>query len=141
MAERKEPPGKERKELGIAVVGSGRIGTLRASLAASHPAVRFLAVSDMDLSRARTLADRVNAQFFSDNNLEVMSRPEVNAVIVSTSEHEHTLPVLQALELNCYHSCSPARGEEETAKYKVSRTPRLRTRRLRMLPRVYYRPG
>ena len=58
MAERKEPPGKERKGLGIAVVGSGRIGTLRASLAAAHPAVRFLAVSDMDLSRARTLADR-----------------------------------------------------------------------------------
>jgi len=67
---------KEAKELGIAVVGSGRIGTLRASLAAVHPSVRFLAISDMDLSRARILADKVKAQYVSNNNLEVMSRPE-----------------------------------------------------------------
>lgn len=89
----------ERKELGIAVVGSGRIGTLRASMAARHPAVRFLAVSDLDSSRARALTDQVGAQFWSGDNLEVISRPEVNAVIVSTSENEHTLPVLQAIEL------------------------------------------
>jgi predicted dehydrogenase len=88
----------EHKELGVAVIGSGRIGTLRASMAAAHPSVLFLAVSDLDSSRAHTLADRTGAQFFSDDNLEVISRPEVNAVIVSTSEHEHTLPVLQALE-------------------------------------------
>ena len=88
----------EHKGIGIAVVGSGRIGTLRARLAAVHPAVRFLAVSDQDASRARALAEKIGAQFSSGDNLEVISRPEVNAVIVSTSEHEHTLPVLQALE-------------------------------------------
>lgn len=86
------------KELGIAIVGSGRIGALRASLAAAHPAVGFLAVSDLDPSRARALAGKVGAQFSSVDNLEVISRPEVNAVIVATSENEHTLPVLQALE-------------------------------------------
>jgi predicted dehydrogenase len=86
------------KELGVAIVGAGRIGTLRASLVAAHPAVSFLAVSDLDPSRARALADKVGASFSSGDNLEVISRPEVNAVIVSTSEHEHTLPVLQALE-------------------------------------------
>ena len=99
MGEKGEQRLKERKDLGVAVVGSGRIGTLRASLAASHPAVRFLAVLDLDLSRAQTLGEKVKAQVVSDNNLEVMSHPEVNAVIVSTSEHEHTLPVLQALDL------------------------------------------
>jgi predicted dehydrogenase len=86
------------KELGIAIVGSGRIGTLRASLVAAHPTVNFLAVSDSDPSRARALAEKVGAQFHSGDNLEVISRPEVNAVIVSTSEHDHTLPVIQALE-------------------------------------------
>ena len=34
------------KDIGLAIVGSGRIGTLRAKLAAGHPAVRFIAVSD-----------------------------------------------------------------------------------------------
>ena len=89
----------QHKELGIAVVGAGRIGRLRASLAAVHPAVRFLAISDLDPGRARALAEKVGAQFHSGNNLDIISRPEVNAVIVSTSEHEHATPVLQALEL------------------------------------------
>jgi len=91
--------GISRKDLGIAVIGSGRMGTRRASIATTHPAVRFLAVSDIDPSRARSLGESVNADVASGDNLEVISRPEVNAVIVSTPEHEHTLPVLQALEL------------------------------------------
>ncbi len=85
-------------DLGVAIIGAGRIGTRRATLAAKHPAVRFLAVSDIDPSRAQSLAEKVGANFYSANNPEVLSRPEVNAVIVSTAEHEHALPVLQALE-------------------------------------------
>ena len=90
---------RQRKELGIAVIGSGRIGTLRAIMSANHPAVRFLAVSDRDPERARALAETTGAQFHSSDNLAAISRPEVNAVIVSTIEVEHTLPILQALEL------------------------------------------
>jgi len=89
----------QRKELGIAVIGSGRIGTLRARLAAKHPAVRFLAISDLDPARARALAGQTGADFHSGNNLEVIARPEVNAVFVSTPEGEHAAPVRKALEL------------------------------------------
>ncbi|MBI3937744.1 MAG: Gfo/Idh/MocA family oxidoreductase [Betaproteobacteria bacterium] len=89
----------QHKKLGVAVIGCGRMGRLRASLAAVHPAVSFLAVSDADSSRARLLAENVGAQFHSDDNLKAISRPEVDAVIVSTSENEHALPVLQAIEL------------------------------------------
>ena len=93
------PANMTHKELGIAVIGSGRMGLRRASLAAAHPAVRFIAVSDQDRERARNLAQKVGAQVYSDDNLEVISRTEVNAVIVSTSEHEHVLPALQAIDL------------------------------------------
>ncbi len=89
----------KRKELGIAVIGSGRIGTLRARLAAKHPAVRFLAISDRDPARARALAEQTGADFHSGDNLEVIARPEVNAVFVSTPEGEHAAPVKRALEL------------------------------------------
>jgi len=89
----------QRKELGIAVVGSGRIGTLRARLAAKHPSVRFLAISDQDPERARSLAEQTGADFFSASNDEVISRPEVTAVFVSTPEGEHAAPVKKALEL------------------------------------------
>lgn len=89
----------ETKELGIAVVGSGRIGSLRARLAAAHPAVKFLAVSDIDGDRAQRLARSAGADFSSGDNEAVIAHPQVNAVIVSTSEHEHVAPVLRALEL------------------------------------------
>jgi predicted dehydrogenase len=88
-----------RKELGVGVIGAGRIGTLRATMAAAHHAVRYIAVSDRDPARARSLAEKVGGQFHSGSNYEVISRPEVNAVIVSTLEIEHSEPVMQALEL------------------------------------------
>ncbi len=89
----------KRKEIGLAVVGSGRIGTLRARLAAKHPAVGFLAVSDLDPERARALAVETGADFHSGNNDDIIARPEVNAVIVSTPEGAHSSPVRRALEL------------------------------------------
>ena len=87
------------KDLGIAVIGSGRIGTLRARLAAKHPAVRFVAVSDKDPANARKLADLSGAHFHSADNDEVIAHPDVNAVFVSTPEGEHAAPVCKALEL------------------------------------------
>ena len=89
----------QRKDLGIAIIGAGRIGTLRATLAAAHPAVKFIAISDRDPLRAEALAKKVGAQFHTGDNLAAMSRPEVNAIVVSTIEMEHTEPVLQALAL------------------------------------------
>lgn len=89
----------KRGELGIAVVGAGRIGTLRARLSAKHPSVGFLAVSDLDASRASALAEQAGADFHSANNFEVIERPEVNAVFVSTPEGQHAAPIIRALEL------------------------------------------
>ena len=86
------------KDIGLAIVGSGRIGTLRAKLAGGHPAVRFLAVSDRDLAKARALAETVGAQFHSGDNDAVIARPDVTAVIVSTSEGEHLAPILSAIK-------------------------------------------
>lgn len=86
-------------ELGVAVVGAGRIGTLRARLAAKHPSVKFIAISDADPARAKALADTTGAHFTSSDNDEVIARPEVNAVFVSTPEGEHAPAVRKALEL------------------------------------------
>jgi predicted dehydrogenase len=87
------------REIGIAVVGSGRIGSLRARLAAKHPAVNFLAVSDKEPAHAKALAELAPADFCSADNDAVIAHPRVNAVIVSTPEGEHAAPVCRALEL------------------------------------------
>jgi predicted dehydrogenase len=84
--------------LGIAIVGAGRIGTLRARLAAKHPSVRYLAISDRDPERARALAEETKADHHSDSNDAVILDPRVTAVFVSTPEGEHAAPVCKALE-------------------------------------------
>ena len=99
MAEQGRQKGIIGRDLGIAFVGVGRMGSQRATIAATHPAVRFLAVADIDPARARAVGEKVKADLWSGDNLEVISRPEVKAVVVSTPEHDHTRAVLQALEL------------------------------------------
>ena len=89
----------KRGDLGIAVIGAGRIGTLRARLAAKHPAVRFLAIADRDPTRAQALAEAAGADLHSHDNDAVIAHPQVTAVIVSTPEQEHVAPVCKALAL------------------------------------------
>jgi predicted dehydrogenase len=84
--------------IGIAVIGSGRIGTLRARLAAKHPAVRFLAVADKDPKRAQALAEQAGADFHTGSNEAAINHPDVTAVIVSTPEQLHTEPIMMAIK-------------------------------------------
>ncbi|RPJ47342.1 MAG: gfo/Idh/MocA family oxidoreductase [Betaproteobacteria bacterium] len=95
----KRNPVAQSRPLGVAVIGAGRIGTLRARLAAKHPSVGFVAIADRDPARAKALAETTNADLHSGNNFEIIERPEVNAVFVSTPEGEHAAPVKRALEL------------------------------------------
>ena len=61
--------------------------------------MRFLAVSDAVPAKARDLAQKAGAQFHSGDNAAVIARPEVNTVIISTSEGAHVEPLLHAIEL------------------------------------------
>jgi predicted dehydrogenase len=87
------------KTLGVAIVGAGRMGEIRGHIVATHPCVNFLACADRDAARAARVAQTLGAQFYSGNNLEVIARPEVNAVIVSSAEDAHVEPVIEALRL------------------------------------------
>ena len=88
-----------KTELGIGIIGAGRIGTLRANMVSRHPSVQFLGISDIDPEKAGLLAQQVGADFTSSDNSSVINHPEVTSVIVSTPEHEHVAPILEALHL------------------------------------------
>ncbi len=88
----------KKKEIGLAIIGCGKIGTLRGRLAKMHPSVSYIAVSDKDPVAAEKLAKLIGADFWSTDSNEVMSRPEVTAIDIATSEHEHTQPLLAALD-------------------------------------------
>jgi predicted dehydrogenase len=83
--------------VGIALIGAGKIGRHRARLAAQHPAVEFLAITDIEAGAAETLAAEVAADVWSTDPAAIVAMSEVDAVIVSTHEEAHVEPVLTAL--------------------------------------------
>ena len=85
--------------LGIAIIGCGTVGRIRAVLAREHPAVGWVGLCDVDESTGRTLGQDVNAEFVTTDLDELLARDEIDAVIVATAENEHVTPILSAVDL------------------------------------------
>lgn len=90
--------GKQPKRIGLAIVGAGRVGLIRGELAARYPQVDWIGIAEKNPERAKLVADKVGAQFVTDDFRKLLARPEVTAVIVSTDEHLHVEPVLEAAQ-------------------------------------------
>ncbi len=86
-----------RDGVGVAVIGAGSIGTLRAQIAHRHPCVDFLAVCDIDSAKAETLASACGADAWSTDAAELIARPEVDAVIVASTEDAHFDPAMGSI--------------------------------------------
>ena len=89
---------RQAKNLGLAIVGAGRVGLFRGEVAARHPQVGWIGIAEKNPERAKLVAEKLKADFVTDNYEELLSRPEVNAVIISTDEHLHVDPILKAAE-------------------------------------------
>lgn len=89
--------GRIRPSVGIGLIGAGKIGRHRARLAAEHAGVGFLAIADRDPDALDRLATEVGADLATTSTDELLARPELDAVIVSTHEEGHTGPVLASL--------------------------------------------
>jgi predicted dehydrogenase len=89
---------KQPKRIGLAIVGAGRVGLFRGEVAARHPMVDFIGVADLKKDRLSLLKEKTKADFVTTDFRELLSRPEVTAVIVSTDEHLHVDPILAAVE-------------------------------------------
>jgi len=90
--------GEKRKEIGLAVVGTGTIGKIRAVLARDYPGVGWLGVCDVNETLAKKVAEEANADFWTTDYRELLKRREVNATIVATDENNHVGPTLTAVE-------------------------------------------
>jgi predicted dehydrogenase len=87
-----------RKPIGLAVVGCGKIGRIRAEFARKTPAVGWLGICDIEEKTGRKLAEDVQADFFTKDYRELLRRPEVNAAVIATFASERRGPVLAAVE-------------------------------------------
>jgi len=86
-----------RDGVGIAVIGAGSIGTLRAQIAHRHPCVDFLAVCDVIGEKAQALAGACGADAWSTDAAELIARPEVDAVVVASTEDAHFDPAMGSI--------------------------------------------
>ena len=84
--------------IGLAIIGCGTIGRIRAKLAREYPGVDWLGLCDISEERGKALAEDVGADFFTTDAAEIVARSEVNAVMVLTDENNHTEPALLAAE-------------------------------------------
>lgn len=92
------PPNETRRPIGLAVVGCGRIGRIRAEFARRSPAVEWLGLCDVDEKTGRKLAADVRADFFTADYRELLKRSEVNSVVLATYANERLEPVLASVE-------------------------------------------
>jgi predicted dehydrogenase len=88
----------QAKQLGIAVIGSGRMGRLRASLARTYPTVGFVGVADVSEEAAQALGKDVEANVITTDIDGLIHNPEVNAVVVSTPEGLHRHAAITAMK-------------------------------------------
>jgi myo-inositol 2-dehydrogenase / D-chiro-inositol 1-dehydrogenase len=88
----------KRSELGLAVVGCGTIGRIRAMLARDWPGVGWIGLCDINEPLGRRLAEDCRADFFTTSFEELLARPEVTATIIATDENHHARPTLAAVE-------------------------------------------
>ena len=89
---------KNRKPIGLAVVGCGAIGRIRAKIADEFNGVEWIGLCDRDEKAGKDLAKTIKADFFTTDFHELLRRQEVNAAIVATDEINHVQPVLAAVE-------------------------------------------
>ena len=91
-------PKKQPKKIGLAIVGAGRVGLIRGELAARHPEVEWIGIAEKNPERAQIVAEKVGADFVTQDFRELLARPEVNAAVIATDEHLHVDPVAAAVE-------------------------------------------
>ena len=68
---------QDRKDIGLAIVGCGTIGRIRAELARAYPGIGWIGLCGLKSDIGQRLAEDVDADFFTTDFRELLRRPEV----------------------------------------------------------------
>ena len=91
-------PNKDKKSIGLAVIGCGTIGRIRSVLARDYPGVGWIGLCDLKSDLGKKLQTDIDADFFTNDYRELLARPEVTATIIATDENFHFDPTMMAIE-------------------------------------------
>lgn len=79
-----------KAEVGIGVIGVGRMGQVHAEAVARQTGnVRLIGVADARGEIARRTAEKLGARMSCDNPAELLARPDIQGVIIATPSHTH----------------------------------------------------
>lgn len=83
----------------IALIGAGGMGSGDATMAQQIPGVKLVAVADLYDGRLERAKERWGNQLFTTRDYrEILSRKEIDAVIIGTSDHWHSKISVDAME-------------------------------------------
>lgn len=89
---------RKTKPIGLAIVGSGRVGRIRGLCAADYPGVEWIGCCDIKKEVAKKLAEDLNADFYTTDYKELLARPEVTASVLATDENERVGALMASIE-------------------------------------------
>src|ERR1700738_1685030 len=88
----------QAKGIGLAIVGAGRVGLCRGEVAARHPAVQWIGIAEKNHNRGLYVAEKIGADFVTQDHRELLKRPEGTCASIATDEHLHVDPIMAAVE-------------------------------------------
>ncbi len=90
----------------IALIGAGRIGKVHAkAIATAIPQAKIVAVADYFAAAAEELAEAYNIPFHTDNHLEAIQQPGVDAVLIASSTDTHAPFIIDAAKAGKHIFC------------------------------------
>jgi len=85
------------KELGLAILGCGPMGSDLARQIDQIPGAQLAAVVDIDVAKAQALADELGVEALSDAN-QALARKDIDAVIIATPGSTHAEWTIRAFD-------------------------------------------
>ena len=81
------------RKIGVGIIGTGWIGEIRAKTCATHPLVASLHLAEIDPARLERVAKETGARTRTTDYRELLARPEIDAIIVSTTPEQTHYPL------------------------------------------------
>ena len=87
----------QEDKIGLAIVGCGTIGRIRAEMARAYPGIGWIGLCDLKTDVGERLTKDIQADYFTTDFNELLDRPEVSAAIIATDENFHFEPTMKAV--------------------------------------------
>jgi predicted dehydrogenase len=91
------------RRVGVGIIGTGWIGEIRARVCAEHPLVESLHLAEIDPARLTRVATATGARTATADYHDLLARPDVDLVFVSTTPETTHYPITRACLLARKH--------------------------------------